>query len=329
MLFGLRSRVRFSGPWHLAHLCLGHLRRWRRYTRRTWAGADPHKDSSYQAVYVHYDPEGIVHDYVIEQLRQLVAARFRITFVSNARRWSSATAEPVSALCRQVIWRRNVGYDFGAYKDGIAALGDLGRCDRLLIMNDSVYGPFRPLTEVLQSIDQSQADIWGITDSWDGHYHLQTYFVLFFKEALKSDAFHKFWRHLPYVNSKHWIIRNAEMKLTQKLTQHKLRAAALCPYWDVAKAVLGKLEVRSLAELTPVHQTFLDTLQSSLVKGRPLNPAHYFWETLIADFRCPFIKRELIRDNPGEVVYAWRWPEVIGPQSAHSVGMIHRHLQTS
>jgi len=235
----------------------------------------------------------------------------------------------VQQFCRQVIWRRNVGYDFGAYKDAIAALGDLSCVDRLLLMNDSVYGPFRPLTEILNTIDPTQTDLWGITDSWDGHYHIQSYFVLFFKEALLSKTFNRFWRRMPYVNSKPWLIRNGEIKLTQQLTSRKLRAMVLCPYWLVARSILAKLEVRDHADLAPVHNAFLDDLQKHIIRGTHLNPAHFFWETLITDFQCPFIKRELIQTNPGNVVYAWRWPEVIEAHSKYNLEFIHRHLQAN
>jgi hypothetical protein len=119
------------------------------------------------------------------------------------------------------------------------------------------------------------------------------------------------------------------MKLTQALTQHKLRAMALCPYWDVARVQLSKLAARAPKDLAPIHQAFLDDLQSNLVRGTPLNPAHYFWDTLIADFKCPFIKRELIQANPAEVVYAWQWADVISPRSPYNIDLIHRHLQTS
>ena len=221
----LRRRISNSNAWLHLHMLVGHVRRLGRYVRRVWPGSDPCSDSSSQAVYAHYDPEGIIHDYVVEQMRQLAVARFRVTFVSNARKLTEESAAAVKPFCRQVIWRRNLGYDFGAYKDGIAHLGDLDGCDRLLLMNDSVYGPFRPLDAILDAVSPSQLDFWGITDSWDRHYHLQSYFILFFPTAITSRAFRKFWRRLPYVNNKLWVIRNGEIMLTQRLTQHKIGRA--------------------------------------------------------------------------------------------------------
>src|SRR6266849_872475 len=111
-MFGreIRNRIKVSRTWLLGHSFIGHLRRVRNYVRRTWPGEDPVNYSTHHAIYVHYDREGVVHDYVIEQLRQLVAAKFRITFVSNARRLDNASVAAVKPFCRHVIWRRNVGY---------------------------------------------------------------------------------------------------------------------------------------------------------------------------------------------------------------------------
>jgi lipopolysaccharide biosynthesis protein len=300
----------------------------RRWTRQTWRGSDPCATSGDHAVYAHYDREGVIHDYVVEQVRQLAIAGFRVTFVTNARRMNDATISAVRPFCREMISRRNVGYDFGAYKDGIAAIGDLAQCDRLVLMNDSTYGPFFPLREVLNAANPARCDVWGITDSWDGGFHVQTYFILFFKRALASPEFARFWRQLPYVNSKSWIVKNCEMKLSQRLAQRQLSAEVLCPYWDVVERVLPALESTPREKLSDMHKAFLDHLQSNMLFGTPLNSTHYFWDALITDFRAPFIKRDLLLKNPQGIAHVWRWADLIARQCDYDVGLIRRHLQT-
>ena len=327
--FRFEELKRRAPLWYYVHWFVGNLRRFRRHTRRTWPGSDPSKTTNDHAIYAHYDREGVIHDYVVEQLRQLAAAGFRVTFVSNARRKIDAYVPAIVPFCRQVIWRSNVGYDFGAYKDGIAAIGDLRGCGRLLLMNDSAYGPFWPLRDVLDSADPSQSDFWGITDSWEEHFHIQSYFILFFSKALASSIFRKFWRQFPYVNSKTWIIHNGEIKLTQILTQNKLRAAVLCPYWDVARSVLEKIEAQLRADSGEPQNAFLRRVHNDIQFGRPVNPMHYFFDTLIAEFRCPFIKRELVRENPQRILCNWRWPELIDRVSAYDLDLIRHHLQAS
>src|SRR4051794_4350394 len=111
-------KVKIFEGLYCRYAIVGNLRRLRNHVRRSWPGADPLSDSRSEAVYVHFDRHGIIHDYVHEQLRALVAAGFRITFVSNATKFSQGTAAEIASCCRQILWRRNVGYDFGAYKDG-------------------------------------------------------------------------------------------------------------------------------------------------------------------------------------------------------------------
>jgi len=312
--------------WSTCHSVIGNARRLRSYVRKTWPGADPAFNSRLQAIYAHYDAKGIVHNYVIKQLEALVEAGFRTTFVSNSPSFPAIGVSEVAPFCRQILWRRNIGYDFGAYKDGIAALGDLDECERLLLMNDSVYGPFYPLGRVLAGIDHERTDFWGITDSWQHHFHIQSYFILFLRKALNSPAFRQFWHQLPYVNSKRWIIHNSEVRLTQVLTQNKLRANVHAPYWKVARAVLNKLQSGTNGSCQR-HQQFLDNLQDLLVRGVPQNPSSIFWEPLIVDFGCPFLKREIITRNPEQIPFIWRWDEVLACVSAHDPEVVRRHLQ--
>jgi hypothetical protein len=312
--------------WSAFHWLVGHARRLRRYVRKSWAGADPLCDSRMQAVYVHYDKKGMIHNYVLKQLEALLEAGFRTTFVSNSPQFPEKNVAELAPFCRQILWRQNVGYDFGAYKDGISAIGALDRVERLLLMNDSVYGPFCPLDKVLGAIDATNTDLWGITDSWQHHYHIQSYFILFLPNAIQSPTFRRFWRHLPYVNWKSWVSHKSELKLTQVFTQRKLRAKVLVPYWDVAMLVLKKLEDLP-SDLPAVHRDYLDRIHRLLVQGTPMNAPHVFWETLLTDFSCPFLKREVITANPVKVPFIWRWEEVVTRVSNYDPDLIRQHLQ--
>ena len=313
------------------HRILGTLRLWRNYVRRIWPGRDPNHASTHEAVYLHYDHAGVVHDYVLLQLQELAANGFRITFVSNAPKFDDKTVLAIAPFCRQIVWRRNVGYDLGGYKDGIRAIGDVTRLDRLVLMNDSVYGPFRPLAGILQQMDASQGDLWGITDSFEFDHHIQSYFIVFMRAAAASPAFTKFWQRFPYVNYKHWVVRHGEVGLTQALTATKLRARVLIPYWDVANAVLERIEQgRYVATLG--HETFFDEVHVQLARRRSLNPPHHFCDALLTDFHCPFLKREVITRNPRKSPFAHTWTELLGQASegqptTYDLDLIHRHLR--
>src|SRR5947209_1819692 len=221
---------------------LGFVRRLFPTVRSLRSAADPVADSKLEAVYVHYDRYGVVHDFVLTQLRALVEAGFRVTFVTNSPKFEDRAFDLVAPMCRQVLWRWNAGYDFGGYKDGLKAVGALDGVQQLIIMNDSVYGPFWSLRELLARISPEIFDVWGITDSWEHAYHVQSYFMLFFRPALQSEGFKSFWERLPYCSDKPWIIKHGEVKLTQVLTRQKLRSGVLCPYWDVVELVNKRLD---------------------------------------------------------------------------------------
>ena len=306
----------------------GQFRRTRNLIIRSTPGKDPLPGAARVAVYVHFDPQGKVADYVLYQLKELVEAGFGIIFVTNSPMFPSASEAAVAPFCRTVLWRKNVGYDFGAYKDGIKAVGDTGDLDGLLLMNDSVYGPFWKLNDMLSKIDRSSTDFWGITDSWEQHFHIQSYFILFFPAAFNSKAFKQFWQRLSYINYKGWVIRNGELKISRILTREKLRGQVLAPYWSVAKLVLDRLQGLNADHLSGEYRSFLDRLSINLIGGRVLNPMHFFWDVLIIDYKCPFIKRELIRINPADIPFVWRWPEAVQACSDYDISMIQSHLQT-
>jgi len=298
------------------------------FVRREFPGVDPLSTSKLAAVYAHYDGEGLIHDYVLHQLGELAAAGFRIVFVSNSPKFPPESVAQVSPFCRTILWRYNVGYDFGAYKDGLNAIDGKDNLTALLLMNDSIYGPFSNLCDRLNEIDRASTDFWGITDSWEGGFHIQSYFILFFTNVIKSEPFKQFWRRLPYVNRKSSIIRIGEIKLSTVLTRQKLRANVLAPYWSVSKKVLDHVTKIDTESLPDFHRHYLNVLRNTLIHGRPLNPMHFFWETLILEYKCPFLKRELVKSNPVNVPFAWRWPEVVRQASDYDVAMIRRHLQS-
>lgn len=282
------------------------------------------------AVYVHYDHWGVVHDYIHHALRELVACGYAVTFVSNAPKLDDDQIAPLLPLVREVVHRRNVGYDFAAYRDGIARI-PLAEVDRLIIVNDSVYGPLSSLADVLEKAEAMDVDVFGITDTWDLHYHLQSYFLMFFPGAIRSPAFRKFWKTFPTVSDKRWLIRYGEVRLSSVLARAKLRIGALCPYWEVSRAILAKLEEIDLGKDSDLSQEelgFLRYIKAMIVSGRALNPSHYYWDALISDWGCPYIKRELLQSNPVGAPRVWEWETLLREKTAYDTQLVLRHLKS-
>lgn len=324
-----KASLNLSRAGEIAVGWVGRLRALVPAVRKVVAGERP--GGARHAVYVHYDRWGVVHDFVFQALRELVANGYSVTFVSNSPKLDEAQIKSLLPLVREVVHRRNAGYDFGAYRDGIARLPDRGRIERLIIMNDSVYGPIFPLSQALEAAEAMDVDAFGITDTWEHGYHLQSYFVLFFPKALLSRAFNRFWSRFPTVGDKGWLIRNGEIRLSAVLAREKLRLGALCPYWDVSRKLLEPLEEMDLGENSPLSEAergYFDRIRKLIILGKPINPSHYYWEALIRDWNCPFIKRELLQHNPAGIPRPWRWEVLLREKTAYDTNLISRHLQS-
>jgi lipopolysaccharide biosynthesis protein len=299
-----------------------------------WPGALDLVAAPRIAVFVHFDASGAVPEFTHHYLREIGRAGFALVFVSNAPRLAAADLERLTPLCAAILRRDNVGRDFGAFKDGIATVPDLGRLDALLLANDSVYGPFHDLGEAIGRMSMAEADVWGITDSWERSFHLQSFFLLFGRRALASAAFGRFWGNVRYVQAKSWAIDRYEIGLTRALMADGLRCRALCPYREAATGLMAVAD-RELApetgpaELSPTRRMFLGRVADAVAFGVPLNSCHFLWDHLVLHMGCPFIKRELLRDNPASVPGVIRWREVVQAVSKYDTDLIARHLEQS
>jgi lipopolysaccharide biosynthesis protein len=287
------------------------------------------------AVFVHYDRRGRVHDYALYYLNCLRSAGFQVVFVSNAPRLPDEALAKLQPLCALILRRKNIGYDFAAYKDAIDAIGEVAGREELLLVNDSVYGPFEDLGVVLSRCDGERAAVWGVTDNWFRRFHLQSYFLLFKRQALESDAFARFWSSVRYIQSKRWIIEKYEIGLTQAMIRANLRCAALYPYRHVAEALSAAVATlrEEEADEKPrkpmtAQQQYAVSMSNAIEHGQPLNSTHHLWDCLVGELRCPFLKRELLERNPMGVPAVQRWESLLRSKFDYDTDLILRHLET-
>jgi hypothetical protein len=300
----------------------------------TRKGGDPNRDSGRVAVFVHFDRQGRIDDHVVAYLDSLRAAGFRIWLMSNSPPHSPEAIEKVEPLVSWIHRRNNYGFDFGAYKDGVLSVLEAGEPNELLLCNDSVYGPFRPLSEVLKGATAETGDIWGMTESFEMVYHLQSYFLLFHRRAIQHRAFVNFWKDAPYVDARGWLIHHGELAITQGMLKAGLNVRALFPTEVIGETVRRKVEaLEALQNGRPSKRRPLSkvdsyrfTLSAELDNGMPLNPTHFFWDILIEDMGYPFIKRDLLQLNPARVPGLSNWRKVIGDETGYDVDLIRRHL---
>ena len=286
------------------------------------------------ALFVHYDGNRTVRPYVLHYLSRLQEAGLSVLFVSNAGELMAEALERVKPFCSGILVRRNIGYDFTAMREGLEHFG-LPRADTelLVIANDSVYGPLRPLDELLSRIDFDEADLWGATDSWQSRYHLQSYFLVAGRVLLHHPAWAAFWAQVRPVPSKRWVINHYEVGITQWMLRAGLRCAAIWKYQtvvqDIDQSHFGCSTADDSDDIDPllnVRRSQSRRLRIGYVLRTAQNPTSDMWrQLLVAGF--PFLKRELVRDNPTHVSDIMDWRQVIAETSGADISMIERDLQ--
>jgi hypothetical protein len=256
------------------------------------------------AVFCHFDRAGRIREDVRHYLAELLRCGFSIVFVSNSRTLQPRDMAFVQNHCSIVIMRRNAGFDFGAWKDALGACG-LPRSDTtvLLLANDSVYGPTRPLWPVLAAADFSHADLWGLTDSWQIRYHLQSYFLIAGPRVLHSATWKAFWTAVRPLACKRWVIRRFEVGLSQAMLRAGFRLRALWPYDTLLRDRCGPSRTEHAGSDDPLlsaQRRHEHRIREAIAEGVPLNPTSDLWRQLLLR-GYPFLKRELLRENPTRV----------------------------
>jgi lipopolysaccharide biosynthesis protein len=262
-------------------------------------------------IYVHFDNNGLIHDFTLYQLECFRKLGYGITFVTNSPSFPADQLPKLLPLCVDIIWRHNSGHDFGAYRDAVLSLNP-ENFTQLILTNDSIYGPLYPLEDLIDRCDPEKADAWGATDSRQIAYHLQSYFLLFYREAIRSDAFRQFWRWYPDVNDKAWVILNGELGISKALVGGGLRLRAVYSCEDAEERLKAERQTRELA-------TFPEWVHG---RADELNPLTYYWEALIARERFPFLKRSTLLKQPEKVL------SVVSSRTRYDPRLISSHLQS-
>lgn len=290
------------------------------------------------ALFMHFDRRGRVRPQLLDYMRALAENGRDVVLVSNAGKLAPEALAALREVCAGIIVRRNVGYDFGAWRDAIEHL-KLPRADtqELILANDSVFGPLAPLGDTLRRLDYGKADIWGLTESWQTRYHLQSYFLAFGPKALRAPVFAKFWQSVRPVPVKAYIVKTYEIGVTQAMMKGGLACAALWPYEALVK-LANRAELERLIEAEESEIGKADPVQiarkrqvlrirEGKAKRVALNPTSDLWRQLLMT-GFPFIKRELLRDNPTRVEDVGDWTEVLRDELGSDPDQILFDLRT-
>jgi lipopolysaccharide biosynthesis protein len=192
-------------------------------------------------LFAHFNKDNTLSPNDLNYLECLKDIAGELVFISNSA-LSTDNLKNVSAITGRIVLRKNVGYDFGAWKQVIRSLSrtELERYDNLILVNNSCYGPYKKLTNVCMEMSQKKYDFWGMLlfpYLSDGSFiksgyineHLQSFFLVFTKKVFFHQSFSDFWRNMGSYNKMEEVIKYGENVLTKKLADAGFTYSAYIP----------------------------------------------------------------------------------------------------
>lgn len=254
------------------------------------------------AVFAHFDPGGLVAPHVQRYLTELSRTVDRLVVVSTCD--LTTTARATMEAVGELVVRENVGYDFSSWKTGLDHVGDWDAFDRVMICNDSVVGPLRPLGDLLGRGAPTDVDFWGMTVSLELEPHVQSWFMVFERPVIRSGLLQGFWRAMQPVSDRYVVIRRYEIGLSRLLRTGGMTMGAYlnpAPLQVMRAQARYRHALRARSELAAAERRrrpngWLRGWRQQLTHPS-WNPSYVFWDAAL-DGRLPFTKIEVLRDDP-------------------------------
>lgn len=173
-------------------------------------------------LFAAYDPRGGVDDALVQYVRAL--SKFgRVVLVMD----NDAQAGELQKLAPYVVHSdgaRHGEYDFGSYKRAYMyarAARMLRDCDVLYLVNDSVYGPLRPIGEMLDAMENLDADAFGpVAKPHHDHPHIQSWFIGCRPSVFNAPWFDEFMTSVTQQPDKGIITKLYEQGFSRRVTEN-------------------------------------------------------------------------------------------------------------
>ena len=249
-------------------------------------------------LFAQFDHGGVIPPHTMHYLRQLSACGFTThVALSGVAHPSAPDLVELGRIGAVAHPRENRGLDFGAWQH-LIALGCADGAETILLANDSVFGPLQPLAPIFDSMMSRDVDVWGMVESRESAWHLQSWFLCFKASAFARPEISRVLA-LPYRDmSKSEIVLHGELGLGRAI-----QSAGLA--WDAC----WRQSARRLRRLVPGNAMHIDFL------------------TVMRAGHVPFIKVELLRDNPAAIPWIGQWRKRVARSAIFPVGWIDSHLR--
>ncbi len=264
------------------------------------------------ALFAHWDPHGVIDDYVINYLKILCDNDIATILVSTAPRLEHDSLKQALKYTYRIFLRENIGLDFASWKLAILEVPEINTFEHLLFLNDSVYGPFHDISPTIQKLRSKENGLWGMNDSLEKNcHHIQSFFLSLTPEVIHHPYFKKFLNRVGIITDKEEVIMRYEVGLGARTTGSKVELKPLFPFKKIANYCL------SLGE----GFQYADWAQRG-----PFNTTIFAWDILLEKFHYPLLKTEVLkldRFHSRSIPY---WRDFIPQEGKYMIPKIEKHL---
>jgi hypothetical protein len=221
------------------------------------------------ATFVLFQPDGVAPS-TLMTCEYLCKHDFSTLVISNAR-LSESDRNELALRSWKVIERPNFGYDFGAYRDGIAFVRSEGITpDHMLLMNDSTWFPLSMNSPSLSHVIEAKDPFYGLLFKSENikihgpaRDHMESHFLSFKRAALESDAFTGFWNSYLMTSSRYATIQDGEKGITVAMSKAGFSTNGMLSHG----LLLKHFETKTNAELRKILEDMVCHRESEISKN--------------------------------------------------------------
>ena len=183
--------------------------------------------------FVSFANQSALKSHVSDHVTRLLDAGIQVILILNSdlAATSFAIENELKNRLSGLLFRENIGFDFGAWAHAFSLCDGQEQWTRLYLVNDSIVGPLTKASfgRMIERVRDTSTDVLGLTECHAPRRHLQSYFLVFNIGALRSDAMKFFFRRVLNWPSKSQVIEVYEMRLTALFEAAGLQCEALFP----------------------------------------------------------------------------------------------------
>lgn len=193
-------------------------------------------------IFATYSADNTIPTRVVHALEEYSKVSDYIIVVGDYNLKKRSEYSKIQKYVNCAYYVRHHQYDFGSWSRAITYLKltmKLDKFDYLIMVNDSVYGPLTPLTELYSEMDVKNTDFWGMSINFECVEHIQSFFYAFRKIVFTDELFQNLFKNIPAVLTWDMAIEQYELAITSTLSKKFTYCAVVENLCDNLRGVIS------------------------------------------------------------------------------------------